>query len=288
MIDRENREIVVRAKAPLRLDLAIVAELPGLSRGEARRRITAGAVFVNGRRCRGAAKEVHEGDRIRLTDSLRVDASWSLSLLFEDEVVIVIDKPAGIPAAPTRAIAAGTASERLREELRRRSNASKKIWIVHRLDTPTSGAMLFALTRSAAAALSESFREQRVCKTYLALVGGVLSEDRGGIELPILSSGGRARISPVGKAAITEWRVRDRRRDETLVELLPHTGRMHQLRVHLSAIGHAIVGDRAYGGRPAGRLMLHASTLRFPHPVSGLMKEIDAPPPAELERAAVI
>jgi 23S rRNA pseudouridine1911/1915/1917 synthase len=283
MRDSSEREVFVRGAASQRLDRAIAAGLADLSRGEARRRIAAGSVFVNGRRCRVASKEVREGDRIRVSEAAPVAVSRDLPILFEDEDLIVIDKPAGVPAAPTRSMSAGTASELLRVQLRRRGNAATRIWPVHRLDTPTSGAMMFALTRAAAAVLSESFRQQGVSKTYLALVGGVLEQDSGRIEQAILSSGGRARVSPAGKAAVTEWKLLDRRSEETLLVLVPLTGRMHQLRVHLSAIGHPIVGDRAYGGKPAGRMMLHASLLRFSHPVSGVMQEVRAPTPPELE-----
>lgn len=284
MIGSTDREFVVRGTAPERLDRAIAAGLPGLSRGEARRRIAAGAVFVNGRRCRIASREVREGDRIRVAEAPYGGGSGDLSILFEDEHVIAIDKPAGVPAAPTRTVSTGTASELLRETLRRRRGTKERIWVVHRLDTLTSGAMIFALTRSAASALSESFRQQRVGKTYLALVGGVIEEDSGTIELPVRWDGRCARVSPAGKAAFTRWQVRDRGREETLVELSPQTGRTHQLRLHLSAIGHAIVGDRRYGGRAASRLMLHASMLCFPHPVSGAVQVVRTPSPAELQR----
>lgn len=282
MIDSEDREVVVTGTTAERLDRAIAAQLPDLSRGEARRRIAAGSVFLNGRRCRVASKEVHEGDRIRVAKALPVEALRDLSVLFEDESLIVVDKPAGVPAAPTRSVSTGTASELLRAQVRLRRKGMNRVWTVHRLDTLTSGAMMFALTRSVAAALSEAFQAQRVQKTYLALVDGALEDDSGRIELPLLSNGGKARVSSAGKPAITEWEVRERRREETLVELLPHTGRMHQLRAHLSAIGHPIVGDRTYGGKKAGRLMLHASILRFAHPVSGAMQEVRAPIPPEL------
>jgi 23S rRNA pseudouridine1911/1915/1917 synthase len=265
-----------------RLDRAIAAGLADLSRGEARRRIAAGSVFVNGRRCRVASKDVHKGDRIRVAEGGSGGSSCDLSILFEDDVLIVVDKPAGVPAAPTRSAAAGTASELLRERLRVRKKGASRIWTIHRLDTLTSGAMMFALTRNAAAVLSEAFREQRIRKTYMAVVDGILQDDSGRIDLPLLSNGGKARVSTGGKPATTDWRVRERRGEETLVELSPHTGRMHQLRVHLRAIGHPIVGDRAYGGKAADRLMLHASVICFPHPLSGTMQEVHAPLPPEL------
>lgn len=284
MAELGDRVLVVEATGAERLDRAIAAGLPDFSRGEARRRIAAGSVFVNGRRCRFASKEVREGDRIRVAGVPPAEESRDLSILFEDQSLIVIDKPAAMPAAPTRFASAGTASELLRVQLRARMNGPKNdLWIVHRLDAATSGAMMFALTQAAAAALSKAFREQRVRKTYLAVVCGLMKDDSGRIELPILASGGRARISESGRPATTEWKVLERRGENTLVELAPTTGRMHQLRVHLSGVGHPIVGDRAYGAERAGRLMLHASTLRFEHPVSRTMLEVRAPTPSELE-----
>jgi len=160
-----------------------------------------------------------------------------------------------------------------------------RVWPVHRLDTGTSGVLLFATTRLAAAHLSAAFQRGDISKVYVARVCGRLELDQGEIALPIRTSGRRAEVATDGRPAITCWEVMRRDATTTLVHLRPLTGRMHQLRVHFQALGNPIVGDRRYGGPAASRLMLHAETLVFPTP-SGERVTVHATPPPEIVAAA--
>jgi tRNA pseudouridine32 synthase/23S rRNA pseudouridine746 synthase len=146
--------------------------------------------------------------------------------------------------------------------------------VVHRLDQATSGLMVLARGAAAQRALSRAFADRRVAERYVAVVDGLLVDEAGSIDLPLAAdwpNRPRQRVDAQrGKASLTHWRVltRDLAARTTRVELEPVTGRSHQLRVHLLAIGHAIVGDALYTGTPnAPRLMLHASALTIPHPL---------------------
>ena len=247
-----------------RLDRALPRLFAGLSRVQARKLISAGSVFIDGKRCRVSSRIGRAGARLLVADVAETRAA-ALRILFEDEDCIAVDKPAGMPSAPTRQAAAGTALELLRSELQSRG-VNAQLWLVHRLDRDTSGVLLFARTKSSARRLDAAFRNRDVEKEYLAWVSGVLDKDAGAIEKPIRLEGKRVRCDPSGYAAETHWSVAERAVDRTLVRLLPSTGRMHQLRVHLQSIGHPVLGDQLYGGSPAPRLMLHAMRLRFPHP----------------------
>ncbi len=272
------RQFVVGAGEARRLDQAVAAVCPDLSRGAARRLIAAGWVLLNGARCRVAGRLVRGGDRVRLEEPADDVAAAALPILFEDESLVAVDKPAGMPSAPTREGAAGTALDVLREQLRRRHGRSVPLWLVHRLDAGTSGVLVFARTRSAAAKLSDLFRRRRVSKVYAAVVSGEMAGS-GRIDLPIEARSGRAKIAPAGRPAATVWEVVGRQPGRTVVELRPLTGRMHQLRLHLSAVGHPVCGDRSYGGPTAPRLMLHARSLELSHPKRGAALRIDSPLP---------
>jgi 23S rRNA pseudouridine1911/1915/1917 synthase len=238
-----------------RLDRA-VARAAVVSRTAARARIAAGAVFLNGRRCKVASRLVRPGDRLRVGSPVAAAAPPALPILFDAHGVLAIDKPAGMPSAPTREAAAGTALALLQAQ-----RGGGRLWLVHRLDAPVSGVLLVATTRAAAAALSAAFRDRQVEKTYLALVDGVPAADAGVVDQPLVAERGRARIDPCGRPARTSWRVAERRGATTLLVVVPSTGRLHQIRAHLAALGHPIVGDRRYGGSPAPRLMLHAHAV---------------------------
>jgi len=262
-----------------RLDRALARLVDGLSRTAARRLIAAGNVFVGGRRCRVASRTVREGNRLRLEVEARASSPPVPPILHEDSACIAIDKPEGMPAAPTRQGSSGTAIEDLKEYLRRRDGRATRLWLVHRLDSGTSGVLLFARTRAAAARLDAAFRERLAQKEYVAWVAGDMATEGGTIDTPLRTRGSRSEPDPRGQAAETTWEVSERREGRTRLVLHPSTGRMHQLRVHLASIGHPVLGDRLYGGPHAPRLMLHASRLRLPHPSAGMVLDIQAPPP---------
>lgn len=191
--------------------------------------------------------------------------------------MLAIDKPAGMPSSPTRQGAAGTAQHTLAAQLAQRDGRPPQLWVVHRLDTATSGVLVFATTRAAAAALSRVFHDRLAGKRYVALVAGQPAADAGHITLALAARGGRAVVDPRGRPAETDWTVLARDADRTRVALTPRTGRMHQLRAHLAAIGHPVIGDRLYGGPRHPRLLLHAERLTLP--LRGATLTITAPTP---------
>ena len=200
--------------------------------------------------------------------------------MHEDRDTVVIDKPSGLLSVPGRDPAhADSALARVRT---RWPGAHD----VHRLDLDTSGLLLFATRRKAERALKAAFRERRVQKVYVARVAGHVAEDAGLIDLPLRRESGRPRsvVDPDGgRPARTRFEVRLRDERGTLLDLVPETGRSHQLRVHLLSIGHPILGDRFYAPEEvrsaAPRLLLHAAALRFPHPFHGEPVELEAEAP---------
>ncbi|TCJ18954.1 RluA family pseudouridine synthase [Parasulfuritortus cantonensis] len=201
-----------------------------------------------------------------------------LVILYADADLLVCDKPAGLLAVPGR-------GPDKQDCLSARVQARyPDALVVHRLDMATSGIMLFGRGAAAQRALSMAFAARRVHKRYVAVVAGRLAApatDWGVIDLPLAPdwpNRPRSRVDPVrGKPSLTRWRVLGREAGTTRVELEPVTGRSHQLRVHLAALGHAILGDPLYGPQPegdrGGRLLLHASRLRLRHPGDG--RELD-------------
>jgi tRNA pseudouridine32 synthase / 23S rRNA pseudouridine746 synthase len=195
----------------------------------------------------------------------------AVPVLYVDDAMVVVDKPAGLLTVPGR-------GEHLRDcAATRVQTRFADALVVHRLDQATSGLLLFGRGAAAQRALSRAFEARQVAKHYTAVVGGLMAEDQGSIELPLAAdwpNRPRQQVDAVqGKLSITHWRVlsRDAANDTTRVELVPLTGRSHQLRVHLQAIGHPIVGDTLYAPPTlvAPRLMLHACALTLPHPDDG-------------------
>ena len=188
-------------------------------------------------------------------------------VIYSDDALIVVDKPAGLLAVP------GRGEERQDCVAARMQARFADARTVHRLDQATSGLMILARGAMAQRALSAAFESRRVGKRYVALVAGLVAEDQGSIDLPLAADWPNRPRQQVdqerGKASLTRWRVlqRDTAKGTTRLELEPLTGRSHQLRVHLLAIGHAIVGDALYApALAAPRLMLHASALTIAHP----------------------
>lgn len=207
----------------------------------------------------------------------------SLALLAADEALLAVDKPAGLLTVPGR-------GAHLQDCLLHRVQARHAdARLVHRLDQPTSGIVVFGRGLPAQRALAGAFEQRRVDKRYIALVAGRMAQQEGEIDLPLACDWPHRPRHVVdrlhGRPAQTRWRVLgfDERLQATRVELQPLTGRTHQLRVHLQALGHPILGDRLYAGAAAqaatARLMLHAARLALPHPVDGRMCVLESPPP---------
>lgn len=221
-------------------------------------------------------------------------------ILFEDEWLIAVDKPAGLPSQPTLDRNRPSVSGVLADFLRRRDGGEPYVGLHHRLDRDTSGVLLFARHRKANAGLAELFKTHGMRKTYLALAaGGPDCPGAWDVEnyLGVVGrAGGSARHGAVrsgGDPARTSFRVLERLTGALLVEARPHTGRTHQIRVHLAEGGHPIYGDSLYGGpmrlgsapgaRPVPRVMLHAALLEFRHPVTGVEIRIRSPLPRDFE-----
>lgn len=234
----------------MRLDQAIAARHPGISRRKARELIAARRVLVNERAVSIASREVDANDRIAI-----VKDAPELAIIRESEDWIAVDKPAGMPTQPTRDREQHSLEELLRLRFR-------EIWLVHRLDTPTSGVVLFARSAAAAARLSAMFANGEIRKTYLALLEGEVQKRV--VDTPVQGKNARTTFRPLRVAG-----------DTTLVEATIETGRTHQIRIHAQSIGHPVAGDRRYGsGGRAARLMLHAWKLE--HASFGVL---EAPPP---------
>lgn len=206
-----------------------------------------------------------------------------VEIVHHDRDLVAINKPSGLLSVPGRGAAlADCASARVAEQL------GQRVFPVHRLDMDTSGLMVLATRRKAERALKQQFQERRPAKGYRARVWGQLEPSEGSVRLALRREVGRPRsvVDPEGRPAHTEWRVVARDGVSTLVDLHPRTGRSHQLRVHLLALGHPILGDRFYAQGAAlaasPRLLLHAWRLTVAHPYSGAPLELVAPLPAAL------
>jgi len=278
------------ADAGERIDRFIAAR-GGISRGLARRALDAGGVFLDGRRCKVAGRTLHPGQRVivNLEEGGRAPgeapALGRARLLYADEAIAVVDKPAGVPSQPTLTSDRGTLPERVAALL------GTPVMLVHRLDRETSGVTVFARTRAAAAALAEAFRTGGPEKTYLALCARAPDPPAGRIDLPLGKDPGRPGLRKVdagGDAAATGYRTLRCGPRAALVEARPETGRTHQIRVHLAHLGAPLLGDARYGGpRRVGeeavpRVMLHALRLELDHPVTGARLVLEAPVPADL------
>jgi tRNA pseudouridine32 synthase/23S rRNA pseudouridine746 synthase len=192
-----------------------------------------------------------------------------LHFLHEDAAILVMDKPAGLLTVP------GRLPGRQDSLITRLQAARWDALLVHRLDCDTSGVIIFARTRQAQGFLGQEFEQRRARKTYVARVRGVISGEGGTVDLPLGSDWEyrpRQKVTPEGRPAQTDWQVISRSADETRVRLTPHTGRSHQLRVHMLALGHPILGDQIYAPETVAshaRLMLHAENLSLHHPATG-------------------
>lgn len=254
------------ALAGFRLDEA-VARLAGISKGESRRIVDRGGCAVNRTMVRVASRCVAAGDM--LTVGIMQPGEYQELVLGSDAVVyqdgdlLAINKPSGIASQRTPYQLKGTLEYWVAEEFVRQG-VREPVRVVHRLDRGTSGLMLFPKHRQSAAWLSELFRCGTIRKRYLALVAGVppASEWRSDGAIGKIGSS-RWGIVAGGRPALTEFRIVGTVGRWSLVEAVPRTGRTHQIRVHLSAAGLPIVGDQAYGGESAQRLMLHCMQLVF-------------------------
>jgi 23S rRNA pseudouridine1911/1915/1917 synthase len=286
MMSRRLRYRASAEDAGRRLDQFLAAHTPGLSRGAIRKLIDDGAAYVGKRRLKRASYLVREGDVVELyapQGERSAPPDVDLRILYEDEDLIVVDKPVGVAVQARREGDVGTLEWAVRRHRRTASRGRPYVAVVHRLDQPASGLVVLALRPGAAAKLSRAFAEHAPRRRYLAVVDGTPPSDALEVTLPIGAAGRKMRVDPVhGRPARTHVRVLGRGNDRALVEAELATGRTHQIRVHLAAIGHPIAGDRLYGGSSQSRLALHAAALHFTHPRTGEHLELESPLPAEL------
>ena len=249
-----------------RLDRTMAALWPDMSRTLARKIIGMGAVMVGQKRCRVASRMVRTGDWITATwhaQTLQPE-SYPLEIKHEDTDLLVVSKPAGQLVQGTELGDTGT----LQRELEKRFGDDVRL--LHRLDKPASGLMVASRNKSASKGLTPQFREHTIRRVYWAICTG--RPEEGPCEIPLQRWKRKMAVAQEGDEAAlsakTDVKVLDTQGEMSLVQATLYTGRTHQIRVHLSALGAPIVGDRLYGGEPASRLCLHAVVLGFTHPVT--------------------
>jgi 23S rRNA pseudouridine1911/1915/1917 synthase len=292
-------EEIPAALAGERLD-RVVALVTGLSRRDAAALVDAGEVLVNGRARTGRADRVAEGDALVVRWAPPVaqlpepDPSVTVPVVHEDADVVVVDKPPGLVVHPGAGHTTGTLVHGLLARYPEVAGVGDpaRPGIVHRLDRETSGLLMVARSPRAYESLVGQLADRAVGRRYTALVWGAPAVAHGTVEAPVGRSGRdptRMAVSERGRPAITHYRVERRYTDPVEVTLLAcrlETGRTHQIRVHLEAIGHPVVGDDRYRGvrstLAVPRLFLHAAELAFAHPGTGEERSFTSPLPDDL------
>ena len=264
--------------------------VPGASNRTLRQMLSQGRVSVNGAPCVLASRSISPGDVIEI-GARRVTAkvSGGLQVLYEDSDLLIVHKPAGLLTVATLDERDQTAYAHLREYVREH-NPRQKLFIVHRLDKLASGVLVFAKSERVQSLLQGVFSRHDIQRKYWAIVEGRVQKDQGTIRSHLAEDRSMRMHSTEdarkGKSAVTHFRVLNRLHNLTMLEVTLETGRKNQIRVHLSEMGHPIVGDRAYGStqNPLGRLGLHAFHLGFVHPVRGTPLAFQTEPPPEFRR----
>jgi 23S rRNA pseudouridine1911/1915/1917 synthase len=282
------RFVVGEADEGRRLDQALAAHVPGLSRRKARVALDIGGVFVDGARTKVAGRTVRPGQVVvanvggaleraakepgraaRERDEARLPA---YTVVHEDRDLVVVDKPSGLLTAPTPESDKNNLASLLAHRMGRR------VFVVHRLDLETSGLLVVALAEEANRALSERFREHDVERAYLAVLRGVLQGDTHVVEVAV-----------AGRRALTHVDVMERFPSVTVVRCRLYTGRTHQIRLHAQHLGHPVMGDTRYGERAPlpdspepPRMALHAAVLGFRHPTTGRALRFESAWPSDL------
>jgi 23S rRNA pseudouridine1911/1915/1917 synthase len=283
------------ADAGQRLDAFLAARGAARSRSAAQRLIDAGAVLVDGV-ARAKNHRVAAGERIAVTQPEQGAAPPAppFEIVYEDPDLLVVDKPAGLVTHPAPGHHGTTLAEALSGTAAGGPDP-QRAGIVHRLDRDTSGLLVVAKTEEAYAELARQLRAREVRREYLALVSGHPEAQSGTIDAPIGRDRGRRTVvstrSDRPRAAVTRFEVLERLPATTLLRVRLETGRTHQIRAHLAAIGHPVCGDPQYGGRACGRELglerqfLHAERLMFRHPRTGADMSCESKPPVDLCRA---
>lgn len=302
-----SRELTVEsADIGDRIDVFLTARISGISRSAVQKLISSSSIMLNGKTTT-PHRILRAGDRISITTDVAVAPTPvhhadvpTPTVLFENDTVLVIDKPAGLTVHP----GIGTHAPTLVDWLRGRvpsivdvgDDPTVRPGIVHRLDRDVSGTMVIAKTQASFTHLKQQFKDRTVEKEYLALVHGIPRSASGTIKLRIDRSKrmhGKMATRPAdgeGRDAVTHWTVEKKVKNNALLRVTIETGRTHQIRVHLKSIGHPIVGDTVYTTKqfrhrnePLGRLFLHAAKLTFTD-LDGTKRSFEAPLPEQLRR----
>jgi 23S rRNA pseudouridine1911/1915/1917 synthase len=296
-----------------RLDAFLAENIEGWSRSRIQRLIEGGDVLVNGAAVKASYK-LRGGDEVEVELTEAPAAVFEpenipLDIVYEDEYLAVINKPAGMVVHPGAGVPSGTLANAIAWHFsidHKDGVRDDRVGIVHRLDKDTSGLIVVAKDEQTHEALGEQFRLRQVYKSYVALVHGSPRENSGTIDRPIARDRWhRTKMTTAanGRAALSKWKVRQRLEKFALLDVEIKTGRTHQIRVHLASINHPVVGDALYNeGRDntiadveikraveaLGRFFLHAQRLAFTHPVTRKRFDLTAPLPAELEKILTV
>lgn len=281
--------VVVREERKFRLEDLLCQRFPALSKMYLREVVKKGSCEVNGR-------QENIGHRLSANDFVEIEVDLTrqhsmlpedlpIEIVYEDEDLVVVDKPAGMLVHPSHREKNGTLLNALAFHFNRDpARGVIRPGLVHRLDKETSGLIVVAKNQRAHRILCRQFQRKQVEKRYTAIVHGVMSENEGVINGDI----GRDAelkfwvLKEGGKASETRFRVLQRKQDTTLVELEPVTGRTNQLRIHCASIGHPIIGDKERGGDASRKLCLHATKLGFRHPADSTDRKLISKPPFSL------
>lgn len=304
-------EFIFKQNKETRLDKFLLEKLPQFSRAFLKEQVKIGKILVNGKPAK-ASEILNENDKIEIPDELSEKKEQAilpnpkikLNILFEDDDVIVLDKPAGIPVHPrfdknglplqneinNTLVSALLAHYPPLKEVG--DQPAIRPGIVHRLDKDTSGIIIVAKNQKSFEFLKQQFQDRLAEKKYIALVAGHLKEKESEISQPLARSENdpsKQKISAQGKPAITQYKLLEKFKDFSLIEARPRTGRMHQIRVHFAWLGHPIAGDKKYGKaaiKGLNRQFLHAAQLQITLPASplpGQKKTFLSPLPPDLE-----
>jgi 23S rRNA pseudouridine1911/1915/1917 synthase len=296
---------ITEEEAGERID-TFLAGKAGITRSQVQKRLERGDVLVNGR-------PVKQNYRIKSNDNISVaqivekgegliPEDIPINILYKDEALIVVDKPAGMVVYPAAGHSEGTLMNVVAYHCRKLATTGGPLrpGVVHRLDKDTSGVMVVALDDKTYYHLSEQFKKRTINRKYIALVYGNFVQDEGEIALKIgRSATDRKKMSTrvkIGREAVTTWKVLKRFHNATLIQAKLGTGRTHQIRVHFASIGHPVLGDRTYGKKTEvekkgggtirfPRQMLHAEALGFIHPRNGEYFEFSSPLPVDMTRS---
>ncbi len=307
----ETVEVAFQVPPPLkgeRVDAYLVSRLRGYSRSRVQKLIQEGKVRVRGRMAKPAAR-VDGGDTVIVLYPRIAEAPCAverLEVVFEDESLLAVAKPAGMLSHPTHKVIRNTATAVLKAQF-----PGMSLRLAHRLDRETSGVLLFSKTVEAARGLFKQFFERNLEKEYLAIVRGKTDFKNKTVSRPLQREGGEIRVkqssaSGEGQAAVSEIRIFSTSETLSLARVKPKTGRLHQIRVHLASLGHPVLGDKLYYGDGeyymkavnktllpgdytalgAERQLLHAWKLRLRHPITGTALELTAPIPEDFRAVA--